>query len=114
MAVKYGITAEQLEQLNRWQDSDLFDADERVALALADELTSGLEVADGTWAALAERFPPGELVELVLTVSFYACVSRALHALELNQVDETDPRLAALNAGGSTGAGDGSSSAPSG
>jgi alkylhydroperoxidase family enzyme len=114
MAVKYGITVEQLEQLNRWQDSDLFDADERVALALADELTSGLEVADGTWAALAERFPPGELVELVLTVSFYACVSRALHALELNQVDETDPRLAALNAGGSTGAGDGSSSAPSG
>ena len=114
MAVKHGITVEQLEQLNRWRDSDVFSADERAALAVADELTTGLEVADGTWAALADRFPPGELVELVLTVSFYACVSRALHALELNQVDDTDPRLGVLTAGGSTGAGDGSSSEPSG
>jgi alkylhydroperoxidase family enzyme len=114
MAVKHGVTVDQLEHLGRWQDSDLFSPDERAALALADELTTGLAVADGTWAALADRFPPGELVELVLTVSFYACVSRALHALELNQIDDTDPRLVALTAGGSKGAGDGSSSAPSG
>jgi 4-carboxymuconolactone decarboxylase len=114
MAVKHGITVEQLENLARWRDTDLFSADERAALALADELTTDLEVADETWAALAERFPAGELIELVLTVSFYSCVSRTLHALELNQVDETDPRLAALTAGGSTGAAGGSSSAPSG
>jgi alkylhydroperoxidase family enzyme len=113
MAVKHGVSVAQLEQLDRWRDSDLFSPDERAALALADELTTGLDVADDTWAALAERFPPSELVELVLTVSFYACVSRALHALQLNQVDVADPRLAALTAGGSTGAGDGSSSTPS-
>jgi alkylhydroperoxidase family enzyme len=113
MAVKHGVSVAQLEQLDRWRDSDLFSPDERAALALADELTTGLDVADDTWAALAERFPPSELVELVLTVSFYACVSRTLHALRLNQVDDTDPRLAALTAGGSTAAGDGSSSTPS-
>jgi alkylhydroperoxidase family enzyme len=113
MAIKFGVTVEQLEQLAGWRESPLFSAEERAVLALTDELTTGLEVSDGTWADLAERFPAGQLVELVLTVSFYACVSRALHALQLNRVDESDPRLAVLSAGGPTGAGDGSSSAPS-
>lgn len=114
MAVKHGISAEQLEQLARWQDSPLFSKEERAALAVTDELTTGLGVADATWAKLAEHFSAGELVELVLTVSFYSCVSRVLHAFDLNVVDESDPRLAALTAGGSTGAGAESSSAPSG
>jgi AhpD family alkylhydroperoxidase len=114
MAVKHGITAEQLEELARWRDSDRFSADERAALALADDITEQLEVGDETWAAVAHRFSAPELVELVLTVSFYSCVSRVLHALELNAVDGSDPRLAALSAGGSPGAAGGSSSAPPG
>ena len=84
------------------------------ALALTDELTLELEVSDQTWAALAERFSDGELVELVLTMSFYSCVSRVLRALQIDAVDEADPRLAALSAVGPTGAAGGSSSPPSG
>jgi alkylhydroperoxidase family enzyme len=114
MAVKHGISVAQLEQLARWQDSPLFSAEERAALAVTDELTTGLRVTDDTWASLAEHFSDGELVELVLTVSFYSCVSRVLHALDLSEVDELDPRLGALTAGGSTGAGGESSSVPSG
>ena len=59
---------------------------------MTDELTVDLEVGEATWAALAERYEPGELVELVLTAAFYSCVSRALRTLRL-PVDPTDPRL---------------------
>jgi 4-carboxymuconolactone decarboxylase len=114
MAVKHGITVEQLDALADWPHSGLFSDRERAALALTDELTEGLDVADDTWSELAEHFAEGELVELVLTVSFYSCVSRVLHALRLSEVDESDPRLAALSAAGSTDAAAGSSSAPSG
>ena len=114
MAVKHGIAVEQLEDLGRWRDSTRFSTDERAALALADELTNVLEVSDETWTVLAGRFSEGELVELVLTISFYSCVSRVLRALQLDVVDDADPRLAALTADGSTGAAGGSSSPPSG
>jgi alkylhydroperoxidase family enzyme len=113
MAVKHGVTVEQLEQLGRWSDTELFSADERAALALTDELTTGLDVTDETWAQLAARFSDGELVELVLTVSFYAGVSRVLRAFGIDTVDAGDPRVAALTSAGWTGAGGGSSSAPS-
>ena len=59
---------------------------------MTDELTLDLEVGDATWAALADRYEPGELVELVLTAAFYSCVSRVLRTLRL-PVDPTDPRL---------------------
>ena len=114
MAVKHGISVEQLEDLWRWRESTRFSTDERAALALTDELTTDLDVTDATWTALAGCFSEGELVELVLTVGFYSCVSRVLRALHLNVVDETDPRLAAFTADGSTGAVGGSSSLPSG
>jgi hypothetical protein len=44
---------------------------------------------------LAARYEPGEIIELVLTASYYSCVSRVLRTLRL-PVDETDPRLAML------------------
>ena len=64
-------------------------------LALSDELTDDVDVCDETWAALAARYEPGELVELVLTAAYYACVSRTLRALRL-PVDPDDPALASF------------------
>jgi len=67
--------------------------EERELLAMTDELTDELDVSDETWAALAARYEPGELVELVLTCTYYSCVSRTLRALRL-PVDPDDPALA--------------------
>jgi alkylhydroperoxidase family enzyme len=100
MAVKYGIGEEQLVALSRWRDDDSLTVEQRAALAMADELTTDLDVTDATWSALAEHFDAGGLVELVLTVSFYSCVSRVLHAIRIDaDVDDDDPRLKALRAG---------------
>ena len=92
MTVKCGITDLQLAELHRWHASDAFSPEQREVLALTDELTDGLDVSDDTWAALDARYTPGELVELVLTAAYYACVSRTLRALRL-PVDSDDPAL---------------------
>jgi AhpD family alkylhydroperoxidase len=92
MAVQCGIAAEQLADLRRWRESERFTDDQREVLALTDELTDDIDVCDETWAPLAARYEPGELVELVLTVAYYACVSRTLRALRL-PVDPDDPAL---------------------
>ena len=61
--------------------SELFSSAERAVLTLVDEVTPGGPLSDAAWAALAEHFAPGEIVELVMTVAFYCCVSRVLGAL---------------------------------
>ena len=93
MTVKCGITHTQLSDLKNWRESEAFSAEERELLAMTDELTDGLDVSDATWAALAARYEPSELVELVLTCTYYSCVSRTLRALRL-PVDMDDPALA--------------------
>lgn len=98
-AVRHGISERQLGELGRWRESTAFDDDQRAVLTFTDALTVDLDVDDDTWQALAERHDPSQLVELVLTTSFYSCVSRVLNALRLDVVvDPTDPRLAALRA----------------
>ena len=92
MALHCGITAEQLADLHRWRDSERFSDEEREALAMTDELTDQLDVSDAVWEPLAARYQPGEIVELVLTAAYYACVSRTLRALRL-PVDPDDPLL---------------------
>lgn len=83
-ALKVGVTQTQLDALADWSSSDQFDADERALIAFAEQLTSGLAVDDETYAALAARWTPAEVVELTLTVSFYSCVSRVLNALQIH------------------------------
>jgi len=92
VAVAQGVPEATLEQLTSWRTNADLDDVEREVLAMTDELTIDLEVGDATWAALAERYEPGELVELVLTAAFYSCVSRVLRTLRL-PVDPTDLRL---------------------
>lgn len=83
LAVQHGITAEKLAALGRWQASDAFSEEERIVLRFTDEITSELEVSDATFEQVARRFPPGEVVELTLTASFYSCVSRVLRTLAI-------------------------------
>ena len=84
MALQFGCTEAQIDALATWPDSELFDADERLVLAAADQLTVDVAVDDATFDVLRERWTPAEVVELVLTISFYSCVSRVLSALGIH------------------------------
>jgi alkylhydroperoxidase family enzyme len=83
MALRSGVTPEQVDELSTWQDSERFGPEEHEVLRFVDELTRDLEAGDDTMAALLARWSPAEVVELVLTVSFYSCVSRVLRGLGL-------------------------------
>lgn len=92
-ALKFGVSEEQLADLHRWADSELFADDEREVLALTEVLIRHEDIPDELWSSLEARYAPGELVELILTVSYYSCVSCTLRALQL-PVDDADPALA--------------------
>lgn len=81
MAVAAGVSDAKLEALEQWRDSETFSPGERAALEMADQLAATTRIDDAAWQALAAEFAPRQLIELVLTASFYACVSRVLGGL---------------------------------
>jgi 4-carboxymuconolactone decarboxylase len=89
MAKHFGMTRGQLAELNDWESSELFSGEHRLILTLTDDLTLRLTITDATWDALTATYSPSDVVELVLTVAFYSCVSRVLGGFELTP--EADP-----------------------
>jgi alkylhydroperoxidase family enzyme len=83
MARGVGVSQDKIDAIANWKSSPLFDAPERAALRLADEITNGPGASKEAMTEAGAHFDAGELVELVLTSSFYACVGRVLHSLDV-------------------------------
>lgn len=84
MAEQAGVSAEQIAALPKWQSATCFDAQERAALRLADEVTSGPGASEDAIAQLKQAgFDDAQIVELVLTASFYVCVGRFLASMDV-------------------------------
>jgi alkylhydroperoxidase family enzyme len=84
MATEAGVSDAKIDALANWQTSDLFDAKERAVLQLAEEVTRGPAASEATVAQLKGcGFDDAAVVELVLTASFYVCVSRFLQSMNV-------------------------------
>lgn len=81
IAREAGVAEESLRGLADWRNSELFDADERAVLALADDTALGEGATAETMRSLAARFSNEEIVELVVTAGFYAGVARIVNSL---------------------------------
>jgi alkylhydroperoxidase family enzyme len=77
MALAAGVSQAQIDELADWPESSRFSEVERCVLRLADDMSDGPASAE-CLAALREHFDLPEVVELVLTASFYVCVGRFL------------------------------------
>ena len=91
-AVREGLTVEQCAALEDWEDSPLFDAQQRAALAYADAMTRTIEVPDAVFAALRDHFNEKQIVELTVLIGTYNMHTRVLQAL---QIDPEAPAKAA-------------------
>ncbi|MGH8872676.1 MAG: carboxymuconolactone decarboxylase family protein [Acidimicrobiia bacterium] len=90
MAAEAGVGPEQVDGLEDWASSTLFDEKTRCALAFTEEMVRG-ELSDATLDELVELFTPAERIELILTAGFYCMVPRVLDALRLRPSIEDIP-----------------------
>lgn len=58
--------------------------DERLVLALCDELHATSTVSDALWSSLSERFDPAQLVELLVLAGLYHAVSYVANACRID------------------------------
>ncbi|ARG96781.1 carboxymuconolactone decarboxylase family protein [Legionella micdadei] len=82
MAHAVGVDEHQIAELPMWTSSDAFSAKEKAALGLTEAVVHG-QVNDATHAEAAQYFTEAEMIELVMTASFYAMVPRVLNALDV-------------------------------
>ena len=92
IAVKEGLTEQQVAALTDWQASDLFDETQRAVLAYCDAMTREIRVPDAVFAAVRRALPDRELVELTATIGAYNMVSRFLEALQIDHHDDMTAR----------------------
>ncbi len=84
MAEEAGVSAEQIAALPQWQTASCFDDQEQAALRLADEVTRGPGAsAEAITQLKLSGFEDDQVVELVLTASFYVCVGRFLTSMDV-------------------------------
>jgi len=80
MARKAGVSDAQIQELSAWKKSDLFNAQQKAALLLAEAVTQG-KVTDEVYAEAMRHFDHHDYVELSITAAFYAMVGRMLDAM---------------------------------
>lgn len=82
-ALRAGVPQHKIDALHASELDAGFSETERHVLALADHMTSDVEVPDAVMQPLQQRFDAKEIVELVATVAAYNMVSRFLVALHI-------------------------------
>ena len=87
IALREGVTPEQIADLDAWASSERFDAVERAVLALTDAMTREVQVPQGCLEAVRRHFEDAVVVELVATIAAYNMVSRFLEALVIHTDD---------------------------
>jgi len=90
MALKVGLSQQQLDEVANWRDSKLFDERQRAVLAYIEQLLAGGDVDDATFATFASHFTPEEIIEISVLATNYYGTGLLTRALKI-QV-ETDGR----------------------
>jgi alkylhydroperoxidase family enzyme len=78
LARHVGVTREQLEHLEEFETSSLFNEQERLVMRYALEATMNVAIADATFEAVRTSLGTRRLMELVQNVAFYNMVVRIL------------------------------------
>ena len=82
-----GLTDDELTGIAEGAGSDKLDAWGRLLVRAADELFAGARLEDATWAALAERYDPQQLIEVCFTVGQYTMLAYALNSIGVTPED---------------------------
>jgi AhpD family alkylhydroperoxidase len=84
IALKEGVSPEQIDALAQWRKSKAFDRADRAVLAYTDSMTKKVHVPDRVFDALRRHFDTRELTELTATIAAYNLVSRFLEAVKID------------------------------
>lgn len=78
-----GISAEQIENIGSYKASPLFNADDKLVLQYAEELTLNARINDDLFKQVEKLLGNGNTLELTAAISFWNMMARNLNALQV-------------------------------
>lgn len=88
IALKEGVSQAQLDALEHWSESSLFDERTQAVLAYTDAMTQQIQVPKAIFERVQQHFDHKAIVELTATIATYNMVSRFLEALAIHSDDD--------------------------
>lgn len=88
IALRAGVTKDQLEEINHWQDSSLFSKEDRVILKFTDEVVQEHHPSEDTFNRAAKFLDPESLVELTLSIGYWSMVGKFLRTFQV-EIEES-------------------------
>ena len=88
IALSAGVSKEQLEEINNWQDSSLFKEEDRVILKFTDEVVQDHQPSETTFNQAAKFLDPESLVELTLSIGYWSLVAKFLRTFQV-EIEES-------------------------
>ena len=88
IALRCGISQEQVDDIGGWVNSERFDEEERAVLAYTDEVEQKIRVKDETFERLRSFLSEHAVVELTAAIGYWGMTARILEALEIDLEDE--------------------------
>jgi alkylhydroperoxidase family enzyme len=100
IATAIGVADEQISAVERGElDAACFDADARALLHFTSEVLDRPRAEEDTFAALSARFPPRQIVELLLVIGSYQMLAHVMTTLDID-IDEAAGAAVLGRAGG--------------
>jgi alkylhydroperoxidase family enzyme len=88
IATAIGVADEQISAVQRGElEAACFDSDARALLRFTSEVLDRPRAEEETFTALSERFPPRQIVELLLVVGSYQMLAHVMTTLDID-IDE--------------------------
>ncbi|MBW2053412.1 MAG: carboxymuconolactone decarboxylase family protein [Deltaproteobacteria bacterium] len=88
IALRAGITIEQIEGMENWKASDLFSDEDKVILAFTEQVMKDSRPSEETFAAAASLLDPASLVELTLSIGHWSMVAKFLNTFQIEVEDD--------------------------
>jgi len=87
IALRAGLSKEQLENLKNWRSSDLFTDEDKAVLAFTEEVVNDHQASDATFEAAARFLDYTSLVELTLSIGYWSMVAKFLRTFQVDIED---------------------------
>jgi len=79
-----GVTDEQVDAIENWEDAGCFGEVDRLVLKFTDEVARNVKGGRATIEALQKHMGTTEIVELVMSIGFWGMVARLLETTEVD------------------------------
>jgi len=91
IATEAGLSQEELKNIDRWRDSDLFNKEDKIILAFAEEVARDHQPSANTFAEASMFLNHTSLVELTTAIGYWSMIANLINTFQVDIEEDLVP-----------------------